>query len=601
MAKSNIDELVRHAQGQLQQGNFPQARQSIQSARLLAEQHYANNANAWFTISALYGMLGDFKESEACAQRGVKLQPDSIQGWVNYGNAIQSQGRTQESIDMFRRALALGTKHPQARLSLTPAYINLANALCTVGSLEEAVESQRKAIASKPGDSELHNTLGVFLSYQGKINESIESHARALQLRPDHAAAHSNLLLILHYQPDIDAAAIFAEHCRWVEMHVRPGPRQLRHANTSDPERRLRVGYVSMDFRSHSVAFFIEPVLAQHDSAAFDITCYSTGGSEDFMTRRLQALASRWHNVAGMTDEQLCHLIETDGIDILVDLSGHTSSHRLRAFALKPSPVQVTYLGYPDTTGLPAMDYRLTDIWADPPGESDKLNTESLVRIPAGFLCYQPPADAPSVTPPPSQEKGYITFGSFNNLAKINPGVIALWARLLQAVPDARLILKYPWLSDEPTRELYYAQFAEHGIMQDRLELLKKSPTTAEHLAVYARMDVALDTFPYNGTTTTCEALWMGVPVVTLAGNRHSGRVGASLLSQVGLSDCIASTTEDYIECAVGLAADKNRLMELRATLRHKMTASSLCDAVGFTRKIEEAYRTMWRAWCEKK
>jgi predicted O-linked N-acetylglucosamine transferase (SPINDLY family) len=585
------------------------------------------DADAWYLLGAINGQLGNPSEAEACFRHAVALRPGNAQAHYNLAIALRDQARLHEAAESFNQAIHLKPDFLEAYSSLgfvmiglgngkkaamafrnvlrirpdaAEAHINLANALYIAGTLEEAVASLRKAIAITPGNSSLHDTLGVVLCCQGKIDESIECHTHALRLKPDNAEARSNLLLILHYKPDIEPATLFTEHRRWAEIHCRPDSLQPLHANTPDPDRRLRVGYVSPDFRNHSVAFFIEPVLAHHDRAAFEITCYSTGERQDSTTKRLQTLASRWRQITGATDGQLYDLIKTDGIDVLVDLSGHTTGNRLQVFALKPAPIQITYLGYPDTTGLPTMDYRLTDAWADPPGESDKLNTENLVRLPGGFLCYQPPADAPPVTPPPCQEKGYITFGSFSNLSKTNPGVIALWARLLLTVPDARLILKYHWLSDDTTRERYYSQFAEHGVMRERVELLKMAPTTAEHLGLYSRMDVALDTFPYNGTTTTCEALWMGVPVVTLTGNRHSGRVGTSLLSQVGLSDCIAGTADDYIACAVRLASDKKKLIELRGTLRHKMAASSLCDGRRFTRNLEEAYRTMWRAWCNR-
>ncbi len=583
------------------------------------------DADAWFLLGAINGQLGNPADAENCFRHVIALHPDSAQAHYNLGIALRDQARPSEAVDSFRKAILFKPDYLEAYSSLgfvlvglgdgqhaatafrhvlrfkpyaAEAHINLANALYIAGNLEEAVASLRNAIAIRPGDSDLHNTLGVFYCCQGRIAEAIDCHAHAVRIKPDNAAAHSNLLLTLHYKSDTDAKTIFTEHCRWAEMHGKAGPARSAPGNTPDPDKLLRIGYVSPDFRNHSVAYFIEPILANHDRTGFEITCYSAAEREDSTTKRLQTLASRWRHVTGMTDEKLHDLIKADGIDVLVDLSGHTSGNRLQVFALKPAPVQVTYIGYPDTTGLSAMDYRLVDIWTDPPGESEKFNVETLVSLPGGFLCYQPPADAPPVAPPPSLERGYITFGSFNNLAKINDDVIALWARLLQSVPNARFMLKYHWLSDQPTRERYYAKFAELGITRDRLELLRLAPTTAEHLGLYSRIDIALDTFPYNGTTTTCEALWMGVPVVTLTGNRHSGRVGTSLLSQVGLTDCIAGTADDYVACAVRLASDKNKLMTLRETLRHGMAASSLCDGRKFTHNLEEAYRTMWRAWC---
>lgn len=603
----------------------------LQEARVVYREICAadkRDADAWFLLGAINGQLGDPKEAERCFNQVIALRPDNPQTHYNLGIALRDQSRLPEAVDCFRKAirfksdyleaynslghvlLSLGDsqmaasafrKVAQARPGAPEVHVNLANALYNAGHLEEAAVCLRKAIAMIPDNYSLHDTLGAVLCCQGKIDESIESHAQALRLKPDDAAALTNLLLTLHYKPGMDPAVLFAEHRRWGEIHCRPVTSPSPHANVPDPAKQLRIGYVSPDFRDHSVAYFIEPVLANHDRAAFDITCYATGPRQDSTTARLRTLASRWRQVDGMTDAKIHDLIKTDGIDILVDLSGHTSGNRLGVFVRKPAPVQVSYIGYPDTTGLPTMDYRFVDAWTDPSGESDKLSVEKLVRLPGGFLCYQPPADAPPVTPPPSLETGYATFGSFNNLAKVNTGVIALWARLLQAVPEARLILKYHWLSDEATRERYHEQFAAHGIKRDRVELLKMAPSTAAHLGLYSRVDIALDTFPYNGTTTTCEALWMGVPVITLTGKRHSERVGTSLLSQVGLTGCIAASGEDYIARAAGLAGDKERLGELRATLRQKMAASALCDGGRITREIEEAYRAVWGSWCDKK
>lgn len=585
------------------------------------------DADAWFLLGAINGQLGDPKEAERCFHQVIALRPDNAQTHYNLGIALRDQSRLPEAVDCFRKAirfksdyleaynslghvlLSLGDSQmaaaafrtvAQARPAAPEAHVNLANALYNAGQLEEAAVCLRQAIAMNPGDHSLHDTLGAVLCCQGKIDESIESHAQALRLKPDDAAARTNLLLTLHYKPGMDPSALFAEHRRWGEIHCRPVPAPSPHANAPDPEKQLRIGYVSPDFRNHSVAYFIEPVLANHDRATFDVTCYATGARRDSTTARLRTLAGRWRQVDGMTDAQIHDLIKADAIDILVDLSGHTSGNRLGVFARKPAPVQVSYLGYPDTTGLPTMNYRFVDAWTDPSGESDNLSVEKLVRLPGGFLCYQPPADAPAVTPPPSLENGRITFGSFNNLAKVNAEVVALWARLLQAVPEAGLIVKYHWLSDGATRERYHGLFAAHGVKRERVELLKMAPSTTAHLGLYSRVDIALDTFPYNGTTTTCEALWMGVPVITLTGNRHSERVGTSLLTQVGLSGCIASSGEDYIARAAGLAGDRERLRELRATLRQKMAASALCNGGRITREIEEAYRAMWRSWCNE-
>jgi predicted O-linked N-acetylglucosamine transferase (SPINDLY family) len=289
--------------------------------------------------------------------------------------------------------------------------------------------------------------------------------------------------------------------------------------------------------------------------------------------------------------------IVTDGIDILVDIAGHTAHNKLTAFAFKPAPVQVTYLGYPNTTGLSAIDYRLTDSTADPEGQG-RYYTERLVRLPGCFLCYLPLADAPPLTPLPAAASGRITFGSFNNLSKMSPDVVGLWSRLVQAVPGSRLLVKNSSLSDESVRARYREQFRAQGLEDGQLELVGHTPTREEHLAMYGQLDIALDTFPYNGTTTTCEALWMGVPVVTLKGEVHAARVGATLLNSVGLPELVADSPDDFLRVATDLALDTNRLGQQRAGLRQRLSESSLCDGDAFARKVEQAYRDMWVKWC---
>jgi predicted O-linked N-acetylglucosamine transferase (SPINDLY family) len=300
-----------------------------------------------------------------------------------------------------------------------------------------------------------------------------------------------------------------------------------------------------------------------------------------------------------MEPAQIAELVRSDAIDILVDLGGHTADDFLRVFARKPAPVQVTWLGYPNTTGLAAMDYRLTDALVDPAGTADEYHSEALVRLSGGFLCYLPPHHAPPVSPSPAAQFLAVTFGSFNTLQKITPEVVDAWTRILIAVPGSRLLLKRAPFRNSAVANRYRQMFQKAGIESDRVLLQDQTPSPADHLAQYSQIDVALDTFPYNGTTTTCEALWMGVPVICLAGNRHAGRVGASLLSRLGMADLIAGDFDDYVQVAVALANDPTRLAGLRTSLRSRMAASSLCDAAKFARSVEAAYRAMWQKWCE--
>jgi predicted O-linked N-acetylglucosamine transferase (SPINDLY family) len=361
----------------------------------------------------------------------------------------------------------------------------------------------------------------------------------------------------------------------------------------------LRIGYVSADFRDHPVGRFLLPLLQRHDSRKFEVFCYSNGPHVDAITKSLQRHAHRWRSIIGQNDDEAAEQIRADRIDLLVDLSGHTSGNRLLVFARKPAPVQVNYLGYPGTTGLTAMDYRLTDRFADPPGLTEPLHVEKLQHLPRTNWCFAPPQDSPPLEPPPAIRRGCVTFGSFNNFGKMTGAMFAVWAEILRQVPGSRLLLKAPALRAQGTRQRILGNFAAQGIEANRLDLHDWQPDYASHLALYGEMDIALDTFPYNGTTTTCDALWMGVPVVTLAGQSHVSRVGLSLLSNVRLPETIATTAEEYIRLAVQLAHDPDRLKILRAQLRERLTTSPLMDADGFTRDVEAAYRQIWRIWCE--
>jgi predicted O-linked N-acetylglucosamine transferase (SPINDLY family) len=346
------------------------------------------------------------------------------------------------------------------------------------------------------------------------------------------------------------------------------------------------------------VGTFIEPILANHDHAAFEVVCYCDVPRPDAVTQRLRAFADQWHSIIGMTDEQLAGKIRQDGIDILVDLAGHTADNRLRTLARKPAPVQVTYIGYPDTTGLRAVDYRITDGDADPPGLTEQYHTESLIRLPGPFPCYSAPAEAPQANALPALSGGGVTFGSFNNFAKVTAHALALWARILDQVPGSRLLLKAASLGDLAVRQRVQEFFAGKAVSPQRLELLGREPSTRGHLSHYHRIDIALDTFPYCGTTTTCEALWMGVPVVSLAGSTHVARVGTSLLNSVGLAELSAHDEADYVRIACRLAGDLEKLAAMRITLRQRMQRSPLMDGPRLTRELEKVYREMWAEYC---
>ena len=571
------------------QGKLDEAISSYQKALQLRP----DDAEVYNNLGNAFKDQGNLSEAISSYEKVLQLKPDYAEAYNNLGAAFKDQGKLSEAISSYEKALEL-------KPDFAEAYNNLGAAFKDQGRLSEAISSYEKALELKPDFAEAYNNLGAAFKDQGRLSEAISNYQRALELKPDFAVAHSNLLFSLHYHDSIDPVRLFSQHQQWAAQHASPLATTIEpHLNDRSAERCLRVGYVSPDFSMHSVAYFIEAVLASHDRSAFEIFCYSDVACPDPVTDRLKGLASCWRDIIGMSDEQVADLIRSDQIDILVDLAGHTAYNRMLLFVRKPAPVQVTYLGYPNTTGLPTMDYRITDAWSDPPGEIDNLYSEELVRLPHGFLCYQPPKDGPDVAKLPALSTGQITFGSFNNLCKITREVVALWSTILSAVPNARLIMKSKALADRETRQRMQEMFVQNGVSAAQVKLIGFIPSFAEHLALYNSVDIGLDTFPYNGTTTTCEALWMGVPVIVLAGDYHASRVGLSLLSNIGLTDLITETSEAYVDTAVRLAGDLNWLQHLRTDLRHIITRSNLTDAQRFTCSLEEAYRQMWLCWCE--
>jgi len=573
---------------------------------------------------ALYDQ-GEFDAAIESYKKAIQLEPGIAEGYNNLGLALGKQGKLEEAIEHYRKAIHIKPDYAEVHGNLGTAlrdqgilgkaeecyrqaihlkpdcaeiHGNLGTILRDQGRLGEAIECYQKALYLTPNYPEGHNNLGGIFRDQGKIDKAIEFFHKELQLKPNLSFVHSNLLLTLHYNDTIDPIQLFSHHQQWAEQQATPVSKKTQsHINDKSPNRRLRIGYFSPDFRMHSVAYFIEPILSSHNPDTFEIICYSNVISPDLVTHRLKGLTSRWRNIVGMSDERVADLIRNDQADILVDLAGHTSQNRMLLFAKKPAPVQVTYLGYPDTTGLPTMDYRITDNLADPAGQTDHLHTEELTRLPKSFLCYKPPEEAPEVSNSPALNTGYVTFGSFNDRAKITPETVKIWSAILKSVANSRLILKSKALNDKATRHMLLGMLYQNGVTPDRIELVGYLPFE-QHLRLYNRIDIGLDTFPYNGTTTTCEAMWMGVPVITLAGKSHASRVGVSLLSNVGLSELIAKSTENYIKKAVGLANNLGRLQDLRVNLRPLMARSPLMDATGFTRSLEAAYRKMWKRWC---
>ncbi|MDY0873795.1 FkbM family methyltransferase [Dongia rigui] len=531
------------------------------------------------------------EEAVAAFTRALEIEPKMAAALGNLGTVYATLGKLDDAVRCQRGVIALEPENPKH-------YVNLGAALKGQGLLGEAAAVYRHAVTLKPDYDFAINNLGNLLREQGRLDESVACFRKAIKISPSYLGAHSNLLFTLNSLAEMTPAEVCAEHRQFGDMiEAQAGP-VAPHANVPEPARRLRVGYLSPDFLGHSVAYFIENLLEFHDQRNFEIICYAINKRMDSLSRRLQARVPVWRSCSFMTDDELTAQIRADQVDILVDLAGHTAENRLTVMARKPAPVQVTYLGYPNTTGLTRIDYRLTDAKVDPVGEADHIHAEKLVRLPRSFLCFRPSDFAGEVPARPVANNGYVTFGSFNVMAKMTDEVVAVWSRLLREVPNSRLVMKCNAFSDPETLALYRQRFGACGVAPERLDLMGRQPLIGDHLATYGRIDIALDPFPYNGTTTTCEALWMGVPMVALRGDRHVGRVSAALLEHVGLAELVAYSVDDYVARAKALAADPARIQALSAGLRKAMAASPLMDGPGFAREVEAAYRGMWQHWC---
>ncbi|HUV49877.1 MAG TPA: tetratricopeptide repeat protein [Anaerolineae bacterium] len=571
----------------IKQGRLEEAAASYRKA-LIIKPDYAEAHN---NLGIALIKQGRLEEAAASYRKAIIIKPDYAEAHSNLGNALKEQERLEEAAASYRNALTI-------KPDFAEAHNNLGNALIEQGRLEEAAASYRKALIIKPDYAEAHNNLGNALIERGQLEEATASYRKALIIKPDYAEAHSNLLRNLNYFPNISGEDIYNESIKWDQQHAKTLLRKEPvYANIKEKERKLRIGYVSPDFRTHSVAYFFEPLIKAHNKENVEVYCYSNVMKPDNVTERLKVEADNWFSIVGKSDEDVAEQIRRDGIDILVDLAGHTAKNRLLVFAYKPAPIQVTWLGYGSTTGMSAIDYRFTDEVADPVGEADNLHSEELIRLESGFLCYKGDESAPEISRLPCLERGYITFGNFNNLTKTTPEVVKFWSDILHALPNAHFLMKSRQLKDEEVKAKYQGMFEKEGISGDRIELFGWLPNKKDHLGLYSKIDIGLDPFPYNGTTTTCEALWMGVPVVTMLGDRHFGRVGASILKHVGLGELIANDPKSYVEIALQLSMDIEKLAALRNGLRDQMINSPLCDASAFARNVEEAYIRMWERY----
>ena len=499
-------------------------------------------------------------------------------------------GKLDDAISCFRRVHQIAPSHPET-LHL------LGVTLQRKGNYAEAIELIGRACALEPASYQYHRSLGVAYQDAGQIENAVHHWdiATGLQHSPD---LYSHMLLCMHYSVKYTKSMVYSAHARFDGMFCRNQVIKVNYKNLPDANKKIRVGYVSVDFRQHLAGYFLRHVLERFNQDQFDVYIYHVDlrGTimEDEFTAHLRRLPLTWRSFSG-DDEALAEAVRADGIDILVDLCGHSGGNRLLAFARKPAPVQVTWLGYPNTTGMSAIDYRLVDSISDPEGDADTFASEKLVRIEGGFLSFAPPDQAPPVEPAPALQSGVVTFGTLNRPEKISDDALMLWATIVRNVPRSRLLLKGKLFDSSECRKQWEIRLQSLGLRPENYILLGYTSGYLEH---YAKIDIALDTFPYNGTITTCDTLWMGVPLVTLAGDRHVARVGASILSHIGLSDLVAANREDYVKIATVLASDLGHLNALRTGMRNRMLTSPLGNPERFIRYLEVAYRAMWTRWC---
>ena len=612
-----------------------------------------NLPEAHSNLGNALGDQGQLDEAVASYHQAITLDPSLPEAHYNLGNALCEKGRLDEAVAAYRQAIALRPNYPEAHSNLGNAlrdqrqldeaiaayrqaiifqpnspetHNNLGNALRDQGRLDEAKAFYHQAIALDPNLPEAQNNLGMVLKDQGQLDEAIAAFRRAITVKPNYPDAHSNLILTIYNHPGHDAETIGKEQRDWNQQHAAPSKGFIEpHSNDPNPHRRLRIGYVSRDLRNHVVGRYLMPLFEHHDRTQFELCCYSGVRRPDHVTECFRSLAGLWRSTVGLGDQQLAELIRKDGVDILVDLSLHTAGNRLRTFARQPAPVQVSYAAYPGSTELEAIEYRISDRYleagaseipsagsgqapiqsseigaarpSDLPSSISHLRPAERVFLLDSFWCFDPRgADLP-VGALPATESKTVTFGCLNNFCKVNDRVLALWARILERVEGSRLLLLSPAGSH---RERTLARLRQLGLDGSRVEFVAPKPWH-EYLELYHRVDVGLETFPYNGHTTSLDAFWMGVPVPGMVGELPVGRAGLSHLMNLGLPELVAGSEEEYVNLVVKLTEDLSRLAELRRTLRSRMEASVLMDAPRYAHNIETAYRAMWRQWCAQK
>ena len=605
-------------------GRNEEALAAMQASAALSPQ----DAEAHYNLGNALLHLGRLDEAVLSYRRALAINPDFAEAYGNMGNALKEMGQVVDAVEGYRRALQIKPDYAEAHnnlgialhalgqfddamasyrcaLEISPdyagAHYNLANALQYLGQFDKAVAGYHRALQINPGFAQAYSNLGNALRETGQFEMALASYRRALELKPDYVDAQTNLLFIHNYMPDRTVELLLTEARRFGELVAGQARSYTDWPNTPEADRCLRIGMVSGDFRNHPVGYFIEAILAAlapYAAGRLELFAYSNCFHADSVTARIKACCHSWCLVAGLSNESLARQVRDDGVDILIDLSGHTAHNRLSMFAWKPAPVQVSWLGYFATTGVSAIDYLIADPWTVPDSEKTHF-TETVWHLPETRLCFTPPDEAPAVSALPALANGYITFGCFNNLSKMSDAVVALWSKVLHAVPGSRLFLKAKQLCESTVRQSVISRFATEGIGADRL-ILEGPSSRADYLCAYHRVDIALDPFPFPGGTTSVEGLWMGVPVLNLAGERFLPRQGIGLLMNAGLPEWIASNADDYVARAVLHAGDLERLATLRCGLRQQVLNSPVFDATRFARHFEAALRGMWQKWCNE-
>ncbi|CAA0837831.1 Probable UDP-N-acetylglucosamine--peptide N-acetylglucosaminyltransferase SPINDLY [Striga hermonthica] len=554
--------------------------------------HYAD---AMYNLGVAYGEMLKFDMAIVFYELAFHFNPHCAEACNNLGVIYKDRDNLDKAVECYQMALSIKPNFSQSLNNLGVVYT-------VQGKMDAAASMIEKAIVANPTYAEAYNNLGVLYRDAGNISLAVEAYEQCLKIDPDSRNAGQNRLLALNYIYEGADDKLYETHRDWGRRFLRLFPQYNSWDNIKDPERPLVIAYVSPDYFTHSVSYFIEAPIIYHDYANYKVVVYSAVVKADAKTNRFRDRVLKnggtWRDIYGIDEKKVASLVREDKIDILVELTGHTANNKLGMMACRPAPVQVTWIGYPNTTGLPTIDYRITDALADPVDTKQK-HVEELVRLPDSFLCYTPSPEAGPVSPAPALANGFVTFGSFNNLAKITPKVLQVWAKILCAVPNSRLIVKCKPFCCDSVRQQFLTTLEKLGLDSLRVDLLPLIILNHDHMQAYSLMDISLDTFPYAGTTTTCESLYMGVPCVTMGGSVHAHNVGVSLLKTVGLSNLVAKNEDEYVQMAVQLASDLNALSSLRMRLRDLMLKSPLCDGSKFTRGLESAFRNMWRRYCK--